>query len=175
MVRIFSETYFLILCSFFLLTNLKGIFTTTSLYLNDVELTEMKLCGFFLSDQNWYNTLFNGLSWSPKMKPNRVKVPYIYKYGFQWSCTPFKRFWKKVMWTGRYGFIFSGILASSGVRFPFLTLQWLQAVTKFSQLSDPPRLRGRTWSRVKSDLTPQYWHVWLSLFITFLLESTIFA
>src|SRR5947207_2150852 len=50
--------------------------------------------------------------------------------------------------------------ASSGVRFPFRTLQGRQAQTTFSQLEGPFRERGTTWSRESSDVEwrlPQYW------------------
>ena len=49
------------------------------------------------------------------------------------------------------------ILASSGKRSPFLVLQVLHAVTRFSQVEVPFRLLGNTWSRVRSVSTPQYW------------------
>ena len=48
--------------------------------------------------------------------------------------------------TGRLGTEFKGISASFGVRLPLRTLQRMQAVVTFSQVSWPPRLRGITWS-----------------------------
>ncbi len=43
------------------------------------------------------------------------------------------------------------------VLFPLRRLQGEQAATTFSQLVIPPRDRGRTWSKVRSPLAPQYW------------------
>ena len=53
--------------------------------------------------------------------------------------------------------------ACFGVRPPLRTLQSMQAHTMFSQLLNPPWLRGMTWSRLSSEVgnfLPQYWH-WL--------------
>ena len=43
------------------------------------------------------------------------------------------------------------------VRPPFLRLQGAQAVATFSQVVRPPWARGRTWSKVSSRGSPQYW------------------
>lgn len=67
---------------------------------------------------------------------------------------------------GIYGIANSGILDSSGRRFPFLELQLLHAVTTFDHLSLPPLESGCTWSRVKLDswkFPPQYMHKCASL------------
>src|SRR5690606_753023 len=60
--------------------------------------------------------------------------------------------------------------ASSGVRSRLRALHDLQHATTFSQLVGPPRLRGMTWSRVRSDVcVPQYWQLCSSRLNTFLL------
>ena len=56
-------------------------------------------------------------------------------------------------------------LASRGVRSPFLQLQRLQEVTRFSHSDFPPRDCGRMWSSVSwfgGCCVPQYWQVWSS-------------
>lgn len=63
----------------------------------------------------------------------------------------------KIMWLGFRGFAINFIPASSGVRLPFLLLQEMQAVTRFSQVSVPPLDLGITWSTVKfPEVVPQY-------------------
>src|SRR5919199_4090215 len=50
---------------------------------------------------------------------------------------------------------------SRGSLLPLRKLQGPQAVQTFSQVVRPPRLRGTTWSKVRScvgRLSPQYWH-----------------
>ena len=56
------------------------------------------------------------------------------------------------------------IRASRGIFPPFLRLQGLQAATMFVHVVFPPRLRGTTWSKVKSSRSdfPQYWQEKLS-------------
>ncbi len=62
------------------------------------------------------------------------------------------------MWFGLRGTARSRIPASSGVRLPLRLLHGMQAVTKFSQESVPPRDRGMTWSMVSgTERVPQYW------------------
>ena len=46
---------------------------------------------------------------------------------------------------------------------PFLTLQLEHAVTTLFQSVKPPLDFGSKWSKVKSFLSPQYWHENLSL------------
>lgn len=61
---------------------------------------------------------------------------------------------------GRFGVHIRGMLASLGVRSPFLTLHFRQAATTFSHASPPPLERGRIWSMVRScRRSPQYWQV----------------
>jgi hypothetical protein len=67
--------------------------------------------------------------------------------------------------SGLIGFLLRAIRASLGVRPPFLRLHGAQAHTMFSHVVLPPRLRGRTWSRVASlgvSSFEQYWQVKLS-------------
>src|SRR3954452_17563376 len=50
---------------------------------------------------------------------------------------------------------------SRGSLFPLRRLHGPQAAQTFSQVVRPPRLRGTTWSKVRSwvgRLSPQYWH-----------------
>src|SRR5439155_22395321 len=56
--------------------------------------------------------------------------------------------------------------ASQGVRPPLRTLHLRQAQAMFSRVAWPPRLRGRTWSRLSSlvaNRLPQYWQRLTSL------------
>lgn len=74
----------------------------------------------------------------------------------------------------RLGTFIKGMLASSGVRFPFLWLHLWQAVTRFSQDFPPPRDAGNTWSSVSSlngKFLQQYWHLCSSLRKILSLES----
>ena len=56
---------------------------------------------------------------------------------------------------GAYGFTRRDQPFSSGVRSPLALLHRTQQATRFSQVSRPPRLRGRTWSTVVA-WPPQY-------------------
>jgi hypothetical protein len=65
----------------------------------------------------------------------------------------------KIVGPGGRGLRRGCIWTSVGVRLPFRRLQGAQEVTMFSQTLVPPRLRGRTWSTVRCEVRPQYWHV----------------
>ncbi len=59
----------------------------------------------------------------------------------------------KVTWFGLRGLVRSLSPASSGVWFPFLLLHFIQAQTRFSHVSSPPRVRGITWSMVSGKIS----------------------
>ncbi len=84
---------------------------------------------------------------------------YMYRYGFQPSSTLPAKFLMNVICDGFLGEDLRNILASSGVLLPFLLLHLTQAVTRFSQISSPPRDFGITWSTVRFTTEPQYWHL----------------
>src|ERR1019366_2393865 len=72
-----------------------------------------------------------------------------------------RRIWAVIVHFGRNGRRASRMLASSGVFQPLRRLQSRHAVTRFSQVSSPPRERGTTWSMFSSrrgGRLPQYWH-----------------
>ena len=58
----------------------------------------------------------------------------------------------------RWGCMF----ARAGMRSPLRRLHGAHDATMFSQLESPPLDRGITWSTVRLEREPQYWHVQLS-------------
>lgn len=98
----------------------------------------------------------------------------MYKYGFQPSSILPAKFLINVICEGLFGIFKRENFASSGVLLPFLLLHFIQAVVRFSQESSPPLDFGITWSTVRFEVTPQYWHLWLSLLNIFFRERIIF-
>ena len=60
---------------------------------------------------------------------------------------------------GARGLIFGIMFAFSGSRSPFLRLHGAHEATMLSHSDEPPLLRGITWSTVRFERAPQYWHV----------------
>src|SRR5205823_5765254 len=70
--------------------------------------------------------------------------------------------WMKISARGVRGARCGCIPACRGVRSPLRRLQGAQEATMLSQLDAPPLERGITWSTVRFEREPQYWHVQLS-------------
>ena len=60
-----------------------------------------------------------------------------------------------ITWLGRNGRLRIVRPASAGVRLPLRLLHGVQAATRFSHESGPPRYFGITWSMVNRSIAPQ--------------------
>src|SRR3712207_1170844 len=67
--------------------------------------------------------------------------------------------WMKTCGVGARGVRRGTMFAWAGSRSPLRRLHGAHEATMLSHSDDPPLERGMTWSTVRFDRAPQYWHV----------------